>query len=192
MPAIRNGKTGGINQYLKGKKSYKTTHTMNEGKDNEVTFPLWVVCLPSNGGKYRQGKRGKHGVEYLAYVVYKVDINLNYIYQDYRKRFGIEREGRWGFPSLSNHAVETSYRLKNICRIRTTNKNPILRLLYVGISFLLVNIWIYILWSKISKPRRGGRLVYHYLFTLKQMLAFLANGVHRIYQLREIVYLPDG
>ena len=170
MPAIRNGKTGGINQYLKGKKSYKTTHTMNEGKDNEVTFPLWIVC------KYRQGKRGKYGVEYLAYVVYKVEIGLNYIYQDYRKRFGIE----------------TSYRLKNICRIRTTTKNPILRLLYVGISFLLVNIWIYILWSKISKPRRGGRLVYHYLFTLKQMLAFLANGVHRIYQLREIVYLPDG
>ncbi len=101
---------------------------------------------------------------------------MNYIYQDYRKRFGIE----------------TSYRLKNLCRIRTTNKNPILRLLYVGISFLLVNIWIYILWSKISKPRRGGRLVYHYLFTLKQMLAFLANVVNRSYQLRERVYLPDG
>ncbi len=62
----------------------------------------------------------------------------------------------------------------------------------MGISFLLVNIWIYILCSKISKPRRGGRLVYHYLFTLKQMLAFLANVVNRIYKLREIVYLPDG
>ena len=50
---------------------------MNAGKDNEVTFPLWVVC------KYRQGKRGKFGIEYLAYVVYKVDISLDYIYQDY-------------------------------------------------------------------------------------------------------------
>lgn len=170
MPAIRNGKTGGIKQYLKGRKSYKTTHTMNEGKDNEATFPLWVVC------KYRQGKRGKFGIEYLAYVVYKVDISLDYIYQDYRKRFGIE----------------TSYRLKNICRIRTTSKNPIVRLLYVGISFLLVNIWIYILWSKISKPRRGGRLVYHHLFNLKQMLVFLSNRVNQIYQLKEIVYVPDG
>jgi len=73
MPAIRNGKTGGINQYLKGRKSYKTTHTINEGKDNEVTFPLWIIC------KYRQGKRGKFGIEYLAYVVYKVDISLDYI-----------------------------------------------------------------------------------------------------------------
>ncbi len=34
--------------------------------------------------------------------------------------------------------------------------------------------------------------VYHYLFTLKQMLAFLANVVNRSYQLRERVYLPDG
>jgi putative transposase len=79
MPAIRNGKTGGINQYLKGKKSYKTTHTMNAGKDNEVTFPLWVVC------KYRQGKRGKFGIEYLAYVVYKVDKRITQLFLNYIK-----------------------------------------------------------------------------------------------------------
>ena len=28
---------------------------------------------------------------------------------NYGKRWGIEREGRWGFPSLSNHAVETLF-----------------------------------------------------------------------------------
>ncbi len=168
MPAIRNGKTGGIQQYLQGGKSYKTAHTMNLGKDNEVTFDLWVVC------KYQKGKRGKYGIEYLAYVVYKVEIGLNYIYQDYRKRFGIE----------------SSYRLKNVCRIRTTTKNPIIRLLYVGISFLLVNIWIYILWAKISKPRRGGRLIYRKLFNLKQMLAFLSNAINRIYEVRGTVYIP--
>ena len=170
MPAIKNGKTGGIQQYLKGSKSKKTTHTMNLGKDNEVTFDLWVVC------KYQKGKRGKHGIEYLAYVVYKVTIGLDYIYQDYRKRFGIE----------------SSYRLKNICRIRTTTKNPIIRLLFVGISFVLLNIWIYILWAKISKPRRGGRLIYRKLFNLKQMLAFLSHAVNQIYEVREIVYIPDG
>ena len=163
MPAIRNGKTGGINQYLKGRKSYKSSHTMNKGKENEVTFPLYIVA------KYRKGKRGKHGIEYLPYVVYKVDISLDSIYQNYRQRFGIE----------------SSYRLKNLCRIRTNTKNPIIRLLYVGISFLIVNIWIYILWFKISKPRRGGRLVYHHLFTLKQMLAFLLNVVNRIYGVKK-------
>ena len=55
----------------------------------------------------------------------------------------------------------------------------------------MLNIWIYILWSKISKPRRGGRLVYQERFNLKQMLAFLSNAVNRIYKVRETVYIPD-
>ena len=175
MPAIRRGKQGGIKQFLKGKKSYKTTYTMGSGEENSVTFNLWIVCLPSNGGKYKKGKRGKYGVEYFAYVVYKVSTSLTYIHQDYRKRFGIE----------------TSYRLKNLCRIRTTSKKPTLRLLFVGISFLLVNIWINILWRKISKPRRGGRLIYREIFNLKQMLEFLRQAVDRIYQVRGAIYLPS-
>ncbi|BAY26504.1 transposase [Calothrix sp. NIES-2100] len=77
------------------------------------------------------------GVQYLAYVTYKIQTNLDYIYQDYRKRFGIE----------------SSYRLQNLCRIRTNNKNPALRLLFVGISFLLVNIWVNLLWLRISRKR---------------------------------------
>ena len=112
----------------------------------------------------------------MVYVVYKVKTNLDYIYQDYRKRFGIE----------------TSYRLKNICRIRTNNKNPVLRLLFVGISFLLVNIWVNLLWLRISRKRKGSRLIYRTLFTLKQMLAFLAQAIERKYQVAEGIYIPSG
>ncbi len=72
------------------------------------------------------GKRGKNGVEYLVYVVHKVKTSLSHIRESYRQRFGIE----------------SSYRLKNSCRIRTTTKKPVWRLLLVGISFLLVNIWV--------------------------------------------------
>ncbi|TBR56898.1 transposase, partial [Westiellopsis prolifica IICB1] len=106
----------------------------------------------------------------------QVKTSLSYIHQHYRKRFGIE----------------SSYRLKNLCRIRTTNKKPALRLLFVGISFLLVNIWVYLLWLKISLNRRGGRLVYHQLFGLKQMLAFLRQAVERKYQVIQAVYLPSS
>ncbi len=167
MPAIRRGKQGGIKQFLKGKLSYKTTYTMGNAPDNLVTFDLWIIC------KYRKGKRSKYGVEYFAYVVDKVSITLNYIHQDYRQRFGIE----------------SSYRLKNLCRIRTTTLEPTLRLLFVGISFLLVNIWINLLWRKISQPRRGGRIIYRQLFNLKQMLEFFRQAVDRIYQVREAIYL---
>ena len=120
MPAIKTWKSGGIKQFFKGKKSYKTTYTITRDKDDSVTFDLWIVC------KYKKGKGKQHRVQYFVYVIHKVKTSLSYIYQDYRKRFGIE----------------TSYRLKNICRIRTNNKNPVLRLLFVGISFLLVNIWV--------------------------------------------------
>ena len=170
MPAIRTGKSGGIKQLLKGKKSYKTTYTITRNKDDSVTFDLWIIC------KYRKTKRKKYGIQYYVYVIHNVKINLDYIYEDYRKRFGIE----------------TSYRLKNICRIRTNNKNPVLRLLFVGISFLLVNIWVNLLWLRISCKRKGSRLIYRTLFTLKQMLAFLSQAIERKYRVVEGIYLPSG
>jgi len=169
MPAIKTGKKAGIKQFLTGRKSYRTTYTMTKSKDNVVTFDLWIIC------KYKKGKRGQKGVEYFAYVVYKVKTSLDYIHKDYRKRFGIE----------------SSYRLKNLCRIRTTNKKPVLRLLFVGISFILVNIWVNLLWLKISVHRKGGRLIYRQLFGLKQMLAFLCQAVERKYQVIESIYLPS-
>jgi IS4 transposase len=170
MPAIRRGKKGGIKQFLKGKKSYKTQYTMTRDKDDYVTFDLWIIC------KYRKGKRGKYGIEYFAYVIYKAKASLAYIHEDYRKRFGIE----------------SSYRLKNLCRIRTNNKNPVLRLLFVGISFLLVNIWVNLLWLKVCKKRPGHRLIYRKLFGLKQMLAFLRQVVERKYEVVKGIYIPSS
>ena len=159
MPAIKRGKTGGIKQFLQGRKSYKTTYTMQKNKEDFVTFDLWIVC------KYQKGKRKQHGVEYFVYVVFQPTISLDYIHNDYRKRFGIE----------------SSYRIKNICRIKTTNKKPVIRLLFIGISFLLVNIWVNLLWRKVSSPRRGGRLIYRDIFTFKQMLSFLRQAIDRFF-----------
>ena len=168
MPAVKRGKIGGINQFLKGRKSHQTRHTMSQGKDKSVSFDVWIVC------RYQKGKRAKRGVEYLVYVVHKVKTSLAYIRENYRKRFG----------------VETSYRLKNLCRIKTTTKKPTLRLLFVGISFLLVNIWVNLLWRRISRPRRGGRLIYRDKFPLKQMLSFLRLEIDKIFQVVEAIYIP--
>ena len=167
MPAIKRGHTGGINQFLDGKKSYKTSYKMSDKQGKSVTFGLWVVC------RYKKGKTGKKGIEYLVYVVSNVKASLTCIRENYRKRFGIE----------------SSYRLKNLCRIRTTNKKPTLRLLFVGISFLLVNIWVTFLWRRISQPRRGGRLIYRDIFPLKQMLSFLRQAVDQIFKVVDTIYI---
>jgi putative transposase len=93
-------------------------------------------------------------IRYTLYVVHQVTVALHQLHQHYRDRFGIE----------------ASYRIKNQCRIRTTSKNPVTRLLFVALAFILVNLWVYLLWCFVSRPRRGGRVVYRELFSLKTML----------------------
>ena len=141
---------------------------MSDKNNRKVTFELWIVC------RYRKAKRKKKGIEYLVYVVHKVKTNLSYIRHNYRQRFGIE----------------SSYRLKNCCRIRTTTKKPTIRLLYVGISFILLNIWVNFLWRKISNPRKGGRLIYNQTFPLKQMLFFLRQAVEEVFTIVNTIYIP--
>jgi putative transposase len=118
MPVIIRGKQGGTRQLLQRGKSYKTTYTMKSQTYGTVTFEVGVV------GVYSNGKRGKHGHEFYAYAIYKVSLGLRALHQDYRLRFGIE----------------SSYRLKNTCRIKTTMKKPVVRLLFVGIAFLLIDL----------------------------------------------------
>ena len=151
---------------VKERKVCILTHLLNE--EDYVDCRLAIIV------KYKKGKRGKKGREYYVYVTNKIKINIEQIHSCYRKRFGIE----------------SSYRMKNICRIRTTTKKPVWRLLFVGISFLLVNIWVKILWKKVSKPRKGGRLVYNKIFSLKQMLSFLNHSIERIFQVETNVYIP--
>ncbi len=170
MPVIIRGKQGGTRQLLQGQHSYQTTYTMVSDKYESVTFDVWVVCT------YKKGKRGKHGIEYFAYAVHELQLSLKSIHGNYRLRFGIE----------------SSYRLKNQCRIKTTTKNPIVRFLFVSLAFLIVNLWIYLLWRYVSHSRKGGRRLYPQLFGLVQMLGFLRQAVDRRYGVVEAIYLPDG
>jgi putative transposase len=133
-----------------------------------VDCQMRVVCT------YHKGFKGKHGIQYSLYVVHRATIALNQLHQHYKQRFGIE----------------TSYRLKNHCRIRTTSKNPVLRLLFVALAFILVNLWVYLLWFFVSQTRRGGRRVYRELFGLKTMLEFLSSAVERYFPPITALYLP--
>jgi putative transposase len=127
-----------------------------------------VVC------GYHKGFKGQHGIRYALYVVHRVNVALYQLHDFYRERFGIE----------------TSYRLKNQCRIRTTTKNPILRLLFVALAFILVNLWVYLLWYFVSRSKPGGQVVYQNLFPLKTMLEFLAHAVERRFPPITAIYLP--
>jgi len=134
IPCVKRGSSGGIINLLTGRKSYSTEYTMRS-KENESTFQVNVVV------KYSKGKYNRNEIKHFAYAVYNTDMPIKKIFNEYRKRFGIE----------------SSYRLMNQARIHTNTKKPVLRLLYIGLSLLLVNIWIYIQWTYLSTPRQGGR-----------------------------------
>lgn len=167
MPVIIRGKKGGTRQLIKGGRSYETTYTMKSQQYGSVTFKVRVICV------YSMGKYGRQGVTYFAYAVHGITLKLRAVHEDYRRRFGIE----------------TSYRLKNTCRIKTSTKNPAVRLLFVGLAFILIDIWVWLIWTYVSLPRKGGRLLFNELFPLKLMLTFLCQAVDRKHQLINSVYL---
>ena len=72
------------------------------------------------------------------------------------------------------------------------HKNPVLRLLFVALAFIFVNLWIYLLWRYIRITRRGGRLVYQQKFRLKTMLEFLSHAIERDFPVIHEILLPSS
>jgi hypothetical protein len=54
-------------------------------------------------------------------------------------------------------ASETTYRQMNQARIRTCTRDPLLRLLFVGLALILRNVWVWLHWVCLA-VRHGGRI----------------------------------
>lgn len=91
----------------------------------------------------RAGRRGKHGREHLVYAYWgwQPSRSPQAVSQLYRRRFGIE----------------SSYRQLNEARVRTCTRSPEVRLLLVGLALILRNVWVWLHYTVLSTPRRGGR-----------------------------------
>lgn len=136
-------------------------------KGKEASFQVNIVV------KYSKGKYDRKGVGFFAYAVYGMDIPVKRTYKEYRKRFGIE----------------SSHKLMNTARARTSSKNPVLRLLYVGIGFLLMNIWVYVQWMYLSVKRKGGREPIQWSF--KTMLRQVARRIEDEFGFSDYMLISD-
>lgn len=165
IPCALRGKSDGMRGLFTGRKSYSTKYTMRS-RGKEANFQVNIVV------KYSKGKYDRHDVEYFAYAVYGMDIPVENTYKEYRKRFGIE----------------ASHRLMNTARARTSSTNPVIRLLYVGIGFLLMNIWIYVHWMYLSVRRKGGREPVQWAF--KTMLRQVARRIEDEFDFFDSMPLP--
>ena len=104
----------------------KVLEVFTEGyslRDRKIRLGSGTKTTPYITLRLIEVKSGKVWHSYLTSVL-DPEILPPYVVADlYRKRWRIEREGRWGFPSLSNHAVEDAF-------------NTVKRLL--GLSYLWV------------------------------------------------------
>lgn len=159
----RGRKTGGLWKLTKDRRdSFVTSYTTTDSNTGEgCTFRLYAVA------KYRKKRyRKKHGVQYMFYAAGLVNIPVERMFEEYRKRFGIE----------------SSYRMMKKSRARTSSRSAVLRLLYVLVSFVIQNEWVYNKWSYLSRimPGRHGRK-YDTGFTYFFMLQFIRLALEEMY-----------
>jgi hypothetical protein len=141
------------------KKSGWGQYTMTSAKKEHATVQVCVKC------RNRRGERGKHGREALVYA-YGGGLqpgSYQWVKDTYRQRFGIE----------------TSYRQLEQARIRTCTRDPLLRLLYVGVALILRNVWAWLHWEVLSQPRRGGRRIDLGQLTFRGMLLWLQHHLEQ-------------
>jgi Transposase DDE domain len=113
-------------------------HTLRDAKGRTASVSICVKCR-----NYR-GQWKRHGRQALVYAYWGYrPTTPGSVFATYRLRFGIE----------------SSYRQMHEGRIRTTTRRPVVRLLYVGISLVLRNVWVWLHYTVLAMPRRGGRVI---------------------------------
>jgi hypothetical protein len=160
---------------LTGRAGYKTAYTMASAEDGEITFPLWVSCHRA------AGRRGKHGLEHLAFAVLgRTDCprSVPQVAAEYRARFGIE----------------SSYRQMHQVRVRTTSADPALRLLLVGVALLLVNLWVWLKAHLLARTpradRRAARAWLEDAFRLDRFRDLLIEAIKALYRVHTALAYP--
>jgi putative transposase len=156
LPLVHRGPSGGSRGLLVGRKSYRTTYTRASVAYGEQTFPVFVVC------KYSKGRYRRQGLVRFAYVVIgNLALPPHQVFEEYRRRF----------------AIETSYRLMNTLRARTTSTSVTLRLFVVAVAFLFLNLWSYVKWTHLFIPKRGPRQILYHLLPLARWRLWLWESV---------------
>jgi len=145
------GSKGGTRALCRGRRGYCTTYTFTDG--TTVRLALMPARLPD--------KTGKRHVKWLAYVLVHLDWSAPKVYQRYRRRFGIE----------------STYRQFNRLRARTTSRNPALRFLLLGLSLLLLNIWVMLRWLSTRVIGHGPARWRAPAFRLHRYIAFLRRAI---------------
>jgi hypothetical protein len=165
-PKQRGGPTGSY-VFRTWKTSGWSRHTLTDAKKRTATVSICVKCR-----NYR-GERKRHGRVALIYAYWGYrPASPEAVFTTYRLRFGIE----------------SSYRQMHVGRIRTTTRRPAVRLLYVGIALVLRNLWVWLHYTLLSMPRRGGRVLRLERLRWETLLLWLLHVVEERFGVADVTY----
>lgn len=167
IPTPVRGKHGGTRALCHGHASHWDTHTFHSAEYGDLTVPVAVARTYTH-------RAGRRHATWCLYVCLNIRAPVERIRTRYRHRFGIE----------------SSYRVMEQVRARTTSPNPALRFLLMGLALFLVNMWIRIHWLYLRLPGAGPRRVARTRFRLDRMRQFLIRAIERLYGTRSAISLP--
>lgn len=149
------GKKGGTRALCRGRSSYKALHTFTDG--TQAILAMKASLVPNQSGKRRR--------KWLSFIVILLEWSVDKIYDEYRRRFG----------------VECSYRLLRRIRATTTSRNPVLRFFLLSVGLILVNVWVFLRWEFARLMVRGPRRVDEALFRFHRFAKFLIRSIEKLY-----------
>jgi len=161
MPvALRGRKAGhadgpsGTRVFALRKRSGWGRYTVKAQDGTVARVSLGIHCRNYNG------QWGRHGRQTLVYAFWGFEASsTKWLRETYRKRF----------------AIETSYRQMHQGRARTCTRNPLVRVLLVGVALVLRNVWVWLHYAVLSTPRRGNCRYNLDRLTLRTMLLWLQH-----------------
>ena len=168
IPIPVRGKSGGVRRLFQGK-SHKTTYTFNSPKYGTYTVQTVVVK------RYSKGRYRRHQSKWFAYAVAGLPAGIQpaQVFELYRQRFGIE----------------SSYRQMNQVRARTSTRNPVIRLLLVGLAFVLFNLYIALrqnLSSALKNPIKSPK---RFWLSLRRLAFMLGRAIERFWGITHVLQL---
>jgi putative transposase len=167
VPIPVRGKSGGVRTLFQAA-SRKTTYTFHSPQHGELEVAAVVVK------KYSKGRYKRKGARWFAYAVGRLPKSVvpHQVFEMYRQRFGIE----------------ASYRQMNQVRTRTASRNPVLRLLFVGLAFILFNLYIALRQHVAICLKNPLVSVSKSWLSLRRLVCMLARAVENLFDLAEVVF----
>ena len=168
IPIPVRGKSGGVRKLFDAPASYKTTYTCNSPKHGELEVEAVGVK------KYSKDRYKRKGSRWFAYAGAGLSksVEPQQVFEMYRQRFGIE----------------TSYRQMNQVRARTTSRNPVLRLLLVGLAFVIFNLYIANRQHVAICLKNPANPFPKYWLSLRRLARMRAHAVENLFDLADVVF----